>query len=122
MYFNPSLNRLQTLTPNLLQTLTKSAPTSPTKFTFSWPLMIFSFLVCLCIFATCMCAHVCVCVADGSVSQGAGAVLQRSTDLAGAPGGGSQTGGKPQGGGLPGEQGLTYTLKDNDLFVDSVRF
>lgn len=64
-----------------------------------------------------VCTRVCVCVADGSVSQGAGAVPQRSTDLAGAPGGGSQTGGKPQGGGLPGEQGLTYTLKGNDSLL-----
>lgn len=72
---------------------------SDTSFTsFSPPLCdSLPVTVCLCVS---VCARPCVHEPDSSLSQGAGAVLQRGPDLAGAAGGGGPAGGEPEGGGL----------------------
>lgn len=47
--------------------------------------------------------------ADGSLGPGAAAVPPRRPSVAATAGGGGQPGRKPEGGGLPGRQGLTLT-------------
>lgn len=47
--------------------------------------------------------------ADGGLGPGAAAVPPRRPSVAATAGGGGQPGRKPEGGGLPGRQGLTLT-------------